>query len=134
MTLLKRIFGICETKPPIDSGCWHVEAGAVKVDLGRLPELKAAVGAVRFEGKGLPVRVLLVHAKDGQWRAYANRCTHMGRRLDFVPESGNLRCCSISRSLFRSSGALIDGPAKGPIEGFPVEVSDRTLTIYFEKR
>lgn len=134
MGLLKRILGICETFSPRDPDCWRFEAGVLRVDLEKLPELTVPGRAVRIEGKGLPERVLLVHSPEGEWRAYANRCTHMGRRLDFVPESGNVRCCSVSQSLFRSSGALIDGPAKGPIKWFPVTKTDRMLHVTLSDR
>jgi nitrite reductase/ring-hydroxylating ferredoxin subunit len=129
MSLLKRILGICETPPPRDPGCWRFESGVLKVDLSKAQDVAQKGRAVRFEGKGLPQRVLLAHTRQGEWRAYINRCTHMGRRLDFVPESGNIRCCSVSNSLFRSSGELIDGPAKGPIKALNVTVSDQMLHV-----
>lgn len=52
MGILKRILGICKTKPPSDTGCWDFKKGMVVMDLSRVPELSQPGGAIRLEGRG----------------------------------------------------------------------------------
>ena len=46
---------------------------------------------MRLEGKGLDPRLLVVHGDDGHYHAIANRCTHMGRRIDTIAGSNTLQ-------------------------------------------
>ena len=129
MKLLKRIFGICETPPPADEGCWHYAGGKILLKLDRAPELAPQGGAVRLEGKGLPVRVLVIHGEDGAHHALANRCTHMGRRIDPLPGTERVECCSVSKSAFTYAGEPVGGAARRPLESFAVSVSGDELAI-----
>jgi nitrite reductase/ring-hydroxylating ferredoxin subunit len=129
MGFIKRILGICETKPPKDASCWSYSGNKIEIDLSRAPELDPEGGALRLEGRGLPERVLLVHGRDGEFHAYRNRCTHMGRRLDPLPGNKTVQCCSVSKSGFGYSGSVISGPAKGPLTLFPVQSRKGSLLI-----
>jgi hypothetical protein len=81
MNILKAILGICETKPPVDGGCWNCSGGRIEIDPSRAPELSKPGGAIRLEGQGLSERVLVLHGTDGKFHAFQNRCQHMGRRI-----------------------------------------------------
>lgn len=129
MEILKRIFGICRTPMPQNQDAWQYADGVVTVDLNRMPELAAPGGAARLEGKGLPERVLLVHGNDGAYHAFRNRCTHMGRRIDPLPDTDRLRCCSVSRSTFDYAGEPLEGPAGNSITAFPVTAAEGRLTV-----
>jgi len=129
MGLLKRILGICETQPPADAGCWQVKEGQVEIELARAPELSAPGGAVRLEGQGLPMRVLVVHGPDNRYLAFHNKCTHGGRRIDPLPGTDQVRCCSVSKSTFDYEGRVVSGPAKGPLTPFPVTAEGGALRI-----
>ena len=121
MGLFKRIFGICETKLPKDMDCWRHSGRQVRIDLSRVPELAEPGGAIRIEGKGLPGRILILRGDEENFRAFVNKCTHMGRRLDPIPVSRTIRCCSLSKSTFDYSGKLVSGPAKRPLTALSVE-------------
>ena len=84
MSLLRRIFGICTTQLPGDDDCWRYSRGKIKIEWARAPELHKTGGAIFLEGKGLSIRVLVVYGMDGQYHAFRNRSTFMGRRLDPV--------------------------------------------------
>ncbi|MBN2126437.1 MAG: Rieske (2Fe-2S) protein [Deltaproteobacteria bacterium] len=128
--IFQRIFGIPATPKPQDPNSWSYADGRLTLDLKRTPELDSAGGAVRLEGSALPGRVLLVRADDGTYRAFQNRCTHMGhRRLDPVPGTDTVQCCSVSRSTYDYAGKKIYGPAPEPIETYPVEMHEHTLII-----
>lgn len=133
MKFLKRLFGICETPLPADPGAWSVQDESVQIDLPRVPELKTPGSGVRLEGKGLDPRLLVLHGDDGQYHAIANRCTHMGRRIDTLAGSHTIQCCSISRSTFTYDGQPAGGAAKKPLKTYPVTLDEKTLTITLTK-
>ena len=130
MGFFKMLFGICQTSPPVDEGCWKFADGKIEIQLDRIPELENPGGAIRLEGNGAPERVLVIHGRDGQFHAYKNRCTHAGRRIDPFKEEQLLRCCSISKSTFDYEGNVISGAAKKPLTPFKVEREANTLTVY----
>lgn len=129
MKILKMIFGICETRPPSDDACWEYADQEIRLLLERVPELDRPGSAVRLEGKGLPVRTLVVHGQDGTFHAFANRCTHMGRRMDPVGGADRIRCCSLGQSAFSYEGEPMGGTAKKPLQVFSVDQSGRHLKV-----
>jgi len=129
-SIWQRIFGISATEKPQDESGWRYESGQLIISLDRIPELTRSGTAVRFEGKSLPARVLVVFGEDGQYQAFHNRCTHLGhRRLDYVPGTETVQCCSVNKSTFTFDGDKIHGPAPQPIRTYPVEVGDGELRI-----
>lgn len=127
--LFQRLFGICATRQPADPGAWGVEAGRVMLDLDRLPELADQDRSIRLEKGGLPDRILVVHGNDGRYHAFRNRCRHAGRRLDPVPGTARVQCCSIGRSTYDYTGKVISGPAKVPLDTLPVHREGNRLFI-----
>jgi nitrite reductase/ring-hydroxylating ferredoxin subunit len=129
MGIFKRIFGICETKPPEDAESWNYSGGRIYVDLNRVPELSAPGSGVRLEGGDLPARILVIHGNDDNFYAYKNTCQHKGRRIDPYPETFSLRCCSVSKATYDYSGKVISGPADGPLEKYLTHEENGTLAI-----
>ena len=129
MGIFKKILGICETRKPEDPGCWIVSSGRVEIDLKRAGELSKRGGAIRLEGKGLADRMLVIRDDTGRFHAYINKCTHMGRRIDPVPGSSDLRCCSVMGSRFGITGEVLSGPAKGDLKIFEVKIDNNKLNI-----
>ena len=129
--IIQRLFGICATKKPLDAGCWAFENGKLVVDLDRAPELKDPGGAIRIEDKTLPERVVIVHGIDGGYFAFKNRCTHAGRRLDPVPGTQHVQCCSIGKSTFDYDGKRLSGTAEKPVTTYAVDVEDKKLIVAF---
>jgi nitrite reductase/ring-hydroxylating ferredoxin subunit len=129
MKFIKRLLGISETHLPADPGSWSCTIESVQINLSRMPELGNPGTGVRLEGKGLDPRVLLIHGDDGQYHAFANRCTHMGRRIDTIAGSNTIECCSVSKSTFSYDGQPVGGAAKKPITPFSVTVEGDRLTI-----
>jgi nitrite reductase/ring-hydroxylating ferredoxin subunit len=129
MKFLKRILGICETRLPGDPQAWSLQDQTVRIDLARVPELDAPGSAVRLEGQGLDPRLLVFRGDDGRFRAVANRCTHMGRRIDVIAGSNTIQCCSVSKSTFTYEGRPVGGAAQRPLAAYPVSQQGETLTI-----
>jgi len=130
MGILKRILGICETKPPANRGCWDFKDGIIQIDLSLVPELAKPGGAIRLEGREVPERVLVLHGTDGRFYAYRNRCLHMGRRIDPIPGGSEIRCCSVSKATYDYTGKVVSGPAKGPLKAFRVGMEEGKLKIF----
>ena len=128
-SIFQRILGMCITKPPSDEGCWTFENGKVTVDLARAPELTEKSGAIRLEKKGLPNRMLIVHGDGGNYHAFRNKCAHAGRRMDPVPGSQYVQCCSVGKSTFEYDGKRVSGSAKKDIQAYPVNMEDKNLII-----
>lgn len=127
--IFQRILGIPATKLPQDEGSWTFSGGKVEIDLKRVPELSKVNGAVRLEKKGLPERILVVHGDDDQYHAFRNKCQHMGRRLDPVPETKSVQCCSVNKSTYDYSGKVLSGPAKKAVNAYEVTETDGKLVI-----
>ncbi|HUJ32436.1 MAG TPA: Rieske 2Fe-2S domain-containing protein [Candidatus Acidoferrum sp.] len=127
--VFQRAFGICVTREPHDRDSWNYAGDRVVVDLGRVPELSPLGGAVRLEGNGIPVRILVVHTSDGRFHAFENKCTHKERRLDPVPGTETLQCCSMGKSTFDPEGDVLYGPANAPLKQYAVEVKRGHLVV-----
>ena len=132
MGFFKRLFGICDTKPPADSGSWKLDKGTLELDLGRVPELEGQGGAVRLEGDPLPSRVLVVHGQDGSFHAFENKCTHGGRRIDPLAGEEKIRCCSVGKSTFDYEGKRLSGSAKEDLKVLSVTKDEGSLKIRLE--
>ena len=130
-SFIQRILGTPATGVPQHSDCWNYEDGKITIDLTKAIELTSPSGALRLEGNNLPVRVLVVYGEDGEYRAYQNRCTHIGhRRLDPVPGTNTVQCCSVNKSTFDSDGQKICGPAPQQIKNFSVEKNEDKLIVW----
>ncbi|MBU2644756.1 MAG: Rieske 2Fe-2S domain-containing protein [bacterium] len=125
----QRLLGIPATGNPGVDGCWDYADGKLTVDLGKAVELKTPGGAIKLEGNNLPKRVLVVFGEDGNYHAYHNKCSHMGRRLDPVPGTDTVQCCSISKSTYDVEGGYLHGPKHHPILSFPIKKDQEKLII-----
>ncbi len=129
-SIWQRILGISATSKPENPDSWSYDAGTLTIQLNQAPELMKAGTALRFEGKGLPQRVLVVFGEDEQYRAFHNRCTHLGhRRLDYVPGTDTVQCCSVNKSTYTFEGEKIHGPTPKPITTYPVTLTNNELRI-----
>ncbi len=126
--IFRAIMGKCDTKE-LDPGLWSVENGVVRVKLGEATELSVKGGAVYLQGKGLDKPVLIVRTEDDRYLAFANKCTHAGRKIDHVPGESRLRCCSLSHSTYDYDGNVIKGAAKRPIAKYGTELSGTDLIV-----
>jgi nitrite reductase/ring-hydroxylating ferredoxin subunit len=128
--IFQRILGIPATSKPKDPRCWSYSDGKLTIDLKKATELASSGGALRLEGDNLPVRLLVVLGEDGQFHAFQNRCTHLGhRRLDPVPGTNTVQCCSVNKSTYEYNGKTIHGPAPNPVITYPAEVDGETLVV-----
>ncbi|PWW81026.1 (2Fe-2S)-binding protein [Prosthecochloris marina] len=125
----QRLFGICATPKPQQEQSWKKVDEKITIDLNMMPELGSKGSAIRIEGKGVDIPVLVVHGDDGEYHAFENRCTHGKRALDPVPGTKTVQCCSIGTSTFNYDGTLVEGPGKGPLKVYEVSRMGETLSI-----
>jgi nitrite reductase/ring-hydroxylating ferredoxin subunit len=127
--IFQRIFGRPATKPPKDVKCWTYAGGKVIIDLDRAPELSEVGGAIRLESDELPKHLLVVCGLDGEFHVFCNQCAHMGRRLDPVPGTETVQCCSIGKSTYDYEGNKLAGPAPRAITRYALEATDGKLIV-----
>ena len=126
--IFQRICGIPATPKFKSSNCWSFSNGKLTVDLKKVPELGTPGGTIRLEGGNLPERILVVHGEDKTFHVFRNRCTHMGhRRLDPVPGTNTVQCCSVNKSTYDLDGAKVHGTAPDPITTYPASIEDDKL-------
>ncbi|MDX6567720.1 MAG: hypothetical protein QOH15_298 [Gaiellales bacterium] len=87
------------------------------------------------EGVLVPARiagysVVLVRA-GGVWHALADECTHTGCPLSEDGElvDGVLICNCHGAEFELATGAVIEGPAEGPLETYPVRVVEGLVEV-----
>lgn len=125
----QRLAGI-PASPLLSQKSWRWDGEVLAVDLSLCPELLAPGTGARIEGKELPARVLVVHGDDDEYHAFINVCTHSGRRLDPIPNTGTVQCCSFGRSTYNYEGEpLPSACARHPIDRIPCARSDSVLRI-----
>lgn len=88
--------------------------GAVKLTLG------GADGSQR--------KVIVVRPGEGDYRAFADACTHNGKELDYLHSAALLACCGKS-SRFDLSGEVLQGPAEVALSCYRVWREDGELVI-----
>ena len=129
-SFFQRLLGKPVTSGPKDPNCWSYSDGKLSIDLKNAPELEKPGGALRFEGGNLPVRLLVFFGEDKKYHAFRNRCTHMGhRRLDPVPGTDTVQCCSINKSTYDYEGRKIYGPAPDPIINYATTLDNGRLVV-----
>lgn len=128
INIFKAFAGICNT-PPLVNDEWKVAEGKLIVSQDGLKKVDKPGAAVYMAGNQLQRPVLLIKTKEGNFRAYASACTHMGRKLDYLLEENKLRCCSVNHSSFDLDGNKLTGPAKGNITEYQVEREGTDLII-----
>ena len=73
--------------------------------------------------------MLVFRGEDGAWHAYRNRCGHAGRRLDPVPGTETMQCCSVNAATYGYDCHKIEGPGRRPVISFPVREDNGKLHI-----
>jgi len=127
--IFQRILGIPATKPPADPGCWEFGDGSLKIDLSRAPELSEPFGALHLESEAMPTRVMVMQDGSGGYRAFENKCAHAGRKLDPVPGTETIQCCSMGHRTYDYQGNVLSGEDEIKVRPLNVQAEDGTLII-----
>ncbi len=124
--------GASQTGLPMIEDSWTYKERVLMLDLVKLPELDDLGGAVRIEGDILPSPILIVLGEDGNYYAFKNSCTHIGRMIDPATGKMTLRCSSIickNPSTYDYQGNVLSGLAEGPLTSYQVSLEGEQLII-----
>jgi hypothetical protein len=127
--IFQRVFCVTISPPPADAQSWETDGNELRVDLSRLPELLPAGRSVRLEDERLPDRVLLVHADDGTYHAFRNRCACGGFRIDPVPGRDRIRCCTPMASTYDFTGKPTGSHPPRNVDVLNASLSNDVLTV-----
>ena len=114
----------CAKLPPVREV--PSRGGEVSLALADYPDLQKAHGVlpVRPDGQGKPI--MIVRGEGEQFTALSLKCTHLGCTVGWNDEARRFECpCHGSR--FQADGAVLKGPAKRPLTGYPVRFDGTTL-------
>ena len=90
---------------------------------------KGGWGAIQLEDGDIAVKVLIFQDGEGNYRAFRNHCEHAGRKLDPVPGTETVQCCSIGKSAYDYDGKVLSGSSEKPITQYTVKVENGKLEI-----
>ena len=84
---------------------------------------------LKFDYQGKKMKILVFRKVSSVYYAFENRCSHGGMPLKYIPEKQQIKCTSISQSVFNLEGKVIGGPAPSPIRKFEVAKNDNRLIV-----
>lgn len=74
--------------------------------------------------------VILVHTQNGQYKAFAARCTHLGCVVRYNTEEGPPHfSCNCHGSEFDITGKNIEGPASRPLAPYRVTLKESSILV-----
>jgi nitrite reductase/ring-hydroxylating ferredoxin subunit len=118
------------TAPLAPDDSYHREDDLVIVSLSAVIDLEPLGSAVRLEPRnGSQPGILLIHSGEHDYRAFANRCTHNGKELDYRHDKQRVQCIS-GKSHFSLDGNKIKGPAEAPLQVYPCQLDGGELIIH----
>ena len=126
MGIFRALLGICNS-PKLDESLWTYTDDEIILEESAFDNCN--VVGVYLKGQGLASPVLLYRGDDQVLRAAKNVCPHAKRKLDPLPGSSKLRCCSINHSTFDYEGNKLSGPATGNLTIYPVKVENGIIRI-----
>lgn len=126
--IFQRLFGKCITGKPGDSSSWQLKDGDLIIDLSKTPELEKEYSGLRFENDD--IRVLVVKFEDNELIAYENKCLHAQRRLDPVPGTDTIQCCSMGATTYDKEGNVLCGNVEGKVKRYEISTDDKILTVH----
>lgn len=100
--------------------------GAVRLQLGDLPQLARAGGHARIQLDEAATPIYVLALEDGGYAAVSAICTHLGCTVDVA---GEWLVCPCHGSTYERTGRVVRGPAERPLQQYPVVVSDGELII-----
>jgi cytochrome b6-f complex iron-sulfur subunit len=103
----------------------------LELDLDKIECLKQPGGAGKIKLQAEEeIKLIIVHHEEGHYKAFADKCTHGGRELNFNHKDAQFKCSSFGHSTFRvSGGEVIKGPAEEALKSYPVIVQEEKLIV-----
>jgi cytochrome b6-f complex iron-sulfur subunit len=122
--------------PEILSDAWNVENGNLVIDLNQAESLKEPGGSGKLTivdpESGEKIKIIVIQPGEGEYKAFADRCTHGGRELNYLHDKKQLKCSSFGQSTFTLQGEAVKGPAKDPVDIYDLHVAGDHITIIYQ--
>jgi cytochrome b6-f complex iron-sulfur subunit len=130
------MFSGVSATPEIFPDALHVENGNLIIDLNQAGSLKEPGGSGKLTivdpESGEKIKIIVIQPGEGEYKAFADRCTHGGRELNYVHDKKQLKCSSFGQSTFTLQGEVVKGPAKEPVDIYDLQVAGNNITIIFQ--
>lgn len=102
------------------------------IDLSKHPNLKEVGGSETFQTGTMiffKKKVIVLHPDETSYKAFLNKCTHMGGQVAYMHKDGFMQCASHG-SRFDTQGQVVKGPAKKPLTELKTSLDKDMLTVY----
>jgi nitrite reductase/ring-hydroxylating ferredoxin subunit len=111
------------------------ETGARGGDMGTILGKVSDAGPGGFAIYDVAGQQVAVANVGGKYYAFVDRCTHMGCPLSNGPVDGTTVTCLCHGSKFDfTTGAVLVGPARAPLDSYPVKVVDDEIELLLAER
>ena len=130
MEVIKKLFGVYNTKTPHDNNAWYYSNGKIVLEWSKVSEIQKPCGSVSLEGRGLKERIFLLYGIDGQYYAYRNKYPPFGMRLEPIYNKAKIRCCGLFETTFDYSGNVMSGFGKESLKKYRVETRKCKIIIW----
>lgn len=74
------------------------------------------------------VALSIIRKSDGSYVAFNRRCTHAGCNVNWQADQ-NKYVCPCHNSQFSGSGQVVQGPARSPLQSYPVQVQGEQILV-----
>jgi cytochrome b6-f complex iron-sulfur subunit len=110
---------------------YTIKGNKLIIDMEKNKVLFSDGGAMKlkFDYRGKKMKILVFRKAGDAYYAFENRCTHGGMPLKYNPETQQIKCTSISQSVFNLDGEVTGGPAPSPIRKFDIIKTNHLLTV-----
>ena len=106
---------------------YAVEDSKLIIELSRHPKLKEVGGSEMFQAD--KKKIIVLHPDEKNYKAFENKCTHMGGQVSYRPKDGFMQC-ALHGSRFDTEGNVVKGPAAKPLTEFRTSLDKDQLTVY----
>ena len=106
---------------------YAVEDSKLIIELSKHPKLKEVGGSETFQAD--KKKIIVLHPDEKNYKAFENKCTHMGGQVSYRPKDGFMQC-PLHGSRFDTEGNVVKGPAAKPLTEFRTSLDKDQLTVY----
>lgn len=94
-------------------------------------ESEVAVGdMLQFEIEGSKtIPYILIHLREGVWRAYEQKCTHLSCAVKYRADLNKIECPCHKGYFDPESGAVLQGPPPRPLPSLEVAIRDGKIFV-----
>lgn len=117
--------------PLIPESSYRREYQQLAISLSSVSTLSTIGGAARVvlcETEEDELKLLILRTSADTYRVFADRCTHNGRELVYIPVESRMMCRS-RKSYFDLDGKIIQGPAERALSIYPSQIIGGELII-----